>query len=46
MATIPRPFEMLSAISKEPDFSFWQIIDGDWKVVLADHVDLPKEPPR
>src|SRR5580704_3026025 len=30
------PFEMLSAISKEPDFVSWQIVDGDGSVVLSD----------
>jgi PAS domain S-box-containing protein len=30
------PFEMLSAIAKEPDFVSWQIVDGEGGVVLSD----------
>ena len=30
------PFEMLSAIAKEPDFVSWQIVDGEGTVVLSD----------
>ena len=30
------PFEMLSAIAKEPDFVSWQIVDGEGSVVLSD----------
>jgi PAS domain S-box-containing protein len=47
------PFEMLSAIAKEPDFVSWQIVDGDGRVVLADQPvgdtpvsDLLKVSPR
>jgi PAS domain S-box-containing protein len=30
------PFEMLSAIGREPDFVSWQVVDGDENVVLSD----------
>ncbi|MGK3984271.1 PAS domain S-box protein [Sorangium sp. So ce136] len=30
------PFEMLSAIAKEPDFVSWQIVDGSGRPVLSD----------